>query len=100
MLAAGGVVTPEARIAYEKLRRINPARVEPRFWLAMGKEQSGELAEALAEYKALLATAPPDAPYRPPLEMRVREVSAQIARAVCRRARWPDHCRHGRCVQA
>ena len=79
MLAAGGVVTPEARIAYEKLRKINPARVEPRFWLAMAKEQSGELADALAEYKALLATAPPDAPYRPPIEMRVREVSAQIA---------------------
>ena len=79
MLAAGGVVTVEARIAYEKLRKINPERVEPRFWLAMAKEQSGELAEALAEYKALLAAAPPDAPYRPPLEMRVREVSAQIA---------------------
>jgi cytochrome c-type biogenesis protein CcmH len=78
-LAAGGLVTLEARRAYEKLRKIDPNRVEPRFWLAMAKEQSGDLAEALGEYKALLAAAPPDAPYRPPLEMRVREVSSQIA---------------------
>lgn len=79
MLAADGVVTLEARRAYEKLNKLDPGRVEPRFWLAMAKEQAGELAEALADYKALLASAPPDAAYRPPLEMRVREVSAQIA---------------------
>jgi cytochrome c-type biogenesis protein CcmH len=78
-LAAGGLVTLEARRAYEKLRKLDPARVEPRFWLALAKEQSGDLAEALADYKALLAAAPSDAAYRPPLEMRVREVSSQIA---------------------
>lgn len=79
MLAAGGLVTVEARSAYMKLNKLEPGKVEPRFWLAMAKEQAGELAEALAEYKALLAAAPPDAQYRPPLEMRVREVSSQIA---------------------
>jgi cytochrome c-type biogenesis protein CcmH len=79
MLAAGGVVTTEARAAYEKLHNLDPRRVEPRFWLAMAKEQSGDLPAALADYKALLASAPADAPYRQPLEMRVREVSSQIA---------------------
>jgi cytochrome c-type biogenesis protein CcmH len=79
MLAAGGLVTTEARTAYEKLSKLEPRRVEPRFWLAMAKEQSGDLSGALADYRALLAEAPADASYRPPVEMRVREVSSRIA---------------------
>ena len=39
-------------------------RPEPRFWLALAKEQDGKLADALADYKALLAEAPADAPWR------------------------------------
>ena len=55
ILASDGVVTEEARAAYEKILKIEPGRVEPRFWLAMAKEQDGRLADALADYKALLA---------------------------------------------
>jgi cytochrome c-type biogenesis protein CcmH len=79
MLASGGVVTEEARVAYEKILKLDPGRVEPRFWLAMAKEQDGRLADALAEYKALLAAAPADAEYRPPLTMRIQEVTARMA---------------------
>ena len=71
MLASDGIVTEEARAAYEKILKLEPGRVEPRFWLAMAKEQDGRLADALADYKALLAEAPPEAPYRPPLTMRI-----------------------------
>ena len=42
----------------------SPAGVEPRFWLALAKEQDGKLAPALADYRALLADAPADAPWR------------------------------------
>jgi cytochrome c-type biogenesis protein CcmH len=79
MLASDGVVTEEARVAYEKILKLEPARVEPRFWLAMAREQDGRLADALAEYKALLADSPADANYRAPLTMRIQEVSARIA---------------------
>jgi cytochrome c-type biogenesis protein CcmH len=79
MLASDGIVTEEARTAYEKILKLEPGKVEPRFWLAMAKEQDGKLADALADYKALLAEAPADAPYRQPLDMRVQEVSARIA---------------------
>ena len=79
MLASDGVVTEEARVAYEKILKLEPGRIEPRFWLAMAKEQDGRLADALAEYKALLADAPAEANYRPPLTMRIQEVTARIA---------------------
>ena len=79
MLASDGVVTEEARVAYEKILKLEPGRVEPRFWLAMAKEQDGRLADALAAYKALLAEAAADAPYRSPLTMRIQDVTARIA---------------------
>jgi cytochrome c-type biogenesis protein CcmH len=79
ILAKDGIVTEEARAAYGKLLKLEPGRAEPRFWLAMGKEQDGRLADALADYTALLSEAPPDAAYRAALEMRTREVSARIA---------------------
>ena len=79
MLASDGVVTEEARVAYDKILKLEPGRIEPRFWLAMAKEQDGHLADALAAYKALLAEAAADAPYRSPLTMRIQDVTARIA---------------------
>jgi cytochrome c-type biogenesis protein CcmH len=78
MLAHDGVVTEQARAAYEKLLTLEPGRVEPRFWLAMGKEQDGRLADALADYTTLLNEAPADAAYRPSLQARIKEVSARL----------------------
>jgi cytochrome c-type biogenesis protein CcmH len=79
MLAAGGAVTDEARVAFEKLVKLEPDRVAPRFWLAMAKEQSGEYDTALSDYTALLAAAPAEANYRAPLEQRIRELTSLIA---------------------
>ena len=79
VLAADGIVTEQARLAYEKIARLEPARPEPRFWLALAKEQDGRLADALADYKALLADAPPDAAWRPAVEGRVGDVSRRLA---------------------
>jgi cytochrome c-type biogenesis protein CcmH len=84
ILAKDGVVTEEARAAYEKILKLEPGRAEPRFWLAMGKEQDGRLPEALADYRALLNEAVPDADYRDALEARVKDVSGRIAAGVGR----------------
>lgn len=78
MLATDGVVTEEARTAYEKVLKIEPGRVEARFWLAMAKEQDGRLADALADYNKMLSEAPADAPYRSALTRRIGEVSARL----------------------
>jgi cytochrome c-type biogenesis protein CcmH len=78
MLASDGIVTEEARTAYEKLLKLDPGKVEARFWLAMAKEQDGRFADALADYKTLLSEAPPEATYRQPLAMRIKEVSSRL----------------------
>ena len=81
VFAADGIVTEQARAAYEKLSRLEPGRVEPRFWLALAKEQDGKLADALADYKGLLADAPAGVPWRAAVESRVAEVSRRLAGA-------------------
>jgi cytochrome c-type biogenesis protein CcmH len=80
MLASEGIVTEPARAAYEKILKLEPGKVEPRFWLALAKEQDGRSGEALADYTALLRKAPPEASYRPVLEKRIAEASARMAK--------------------
>jgi cytochrome c-type biogenesis protein CcmH len=79
VFAADGIVTEEARTAYEKILKLEPAGIEPRFWLALAKEQDGKLADALADYKGLLAEAPADAPWRAAVESRIADVSRRMA---------------------
>jgi cytochrome c-type biogenesis protein CcmH len=77
-MANDGSVTADARAAYAKMLKLEPGRVEPRFWLALGKEQDGRFADALADYSALLKEAPAEASYRPTLETRIAEVSGRM----------------------
>ena len=75
MLANDGVVSEEARRAYERLLKLEPDRVEARFWLAVAKEQDGKLNEALSDYRALLSAAPAAAPWRAAVSERLEELS-------------------------
>ena len=79
VFAADGIVTEEARAAYERILKLEPGRVEPRFWLALAKEQDGKLADALADYRGLLAEAPADAPWRAAVESRFAEASRRLS---------------------
>jgi len=81
VLAADGIVGEEARIAFEKVLQLEPSRPEPRFWLALAKEQDGKLVQALADYRALLAQAPSAAPWRETLEHRIADLSRRLAGA-------------------
>ena len=81
VLANDGVITEPARLAYEKLAKLEPGRVEPRFWLAYAREQDGQLETARAEYKALIAGAPADARWLPAVEERLHVVEQRIAGA-------------------
>ncbi|HEY5070513.1 MAG TPA: c-type cytochrome biogenesis protein CcmI [Caulobacteraceae bacterium] len=62
-LAAGGRVTPAARTAFGSALAGDPADPRARYFLAMAKDQSGDHAGALADWVALLKSAPPDAPW-------------------------------------
>lgn len=77
VLAADGIVTETARRTYERMLELEPGRPEARFGLALAKEQDGDLTEAEAAYRALLAETPPDAPWRRLIEERIETVTAR-----------------------
>lgn len=78
IFADGGVVGEAARQSLERLLALNPQSTEARFWLAMAKEQDGKLEAAAADFRAMLAQAPQDVPWRGMVEERLGEVMAKI----------------------
>jgi len=78
MLANDGVVTEEARRAYDKILKLEPDWVEARYWLAVAKEQDGKLGEAAADYRALLGAAPSAAPWRAAVSERLEDVTRRL----------------------
>ena len=81
ILANNGIVSEDARVALTKARLGEPGRIDVRFWLAVAREQDGDLAGALSELHALLASAPADAPWRPAVDERIRAITARLAAA-------------------
>ncbi len=77
IMLANGVVDEPARRAYERLHELNPKAVEPRLWLAIAKEQDGDLAGASADYKALAAEKPEE-PWKSMLDERMRAVTMKL----------------------
>lgn len=55
LAASNGIVTDEARAAFERIVALDPKRPEPRYWLAIGKEQDGKLAAAIEDFARLSA---------------------------------------------
>lgn len=74
-MAEGGIVTADARAAFEAASALDPAAPEPRFFLAVAAQQEGDLAEATTILTALLADAPADAPWRGMVENALAELS-------------------------
>lgn len=59
--AANGVVTGEAKEAFERALKHDPNEVKARFFLGLAAEQDGKREQAAAIWRAMLADAPPDA---------------------------------------
>jgi cytochrome c-type biogenesis protein CcmH len=62
--AAGGVVTGDARQAFDRALVDRPGQPQARYYLALAAEQDGKKADAIKDYQALLADSPPEAPWR------------------------------------
>ena len=62
--AAGGVVTDEARQAFDRALTEQPGQPQARYYLALAAEQDGKKADAIRDYQSLLADSAPDAPWR------------------------------------
>jgi cytochrome c-type biogenesis protein CcmH len=63
VFAANGVVTAEAKAAFERAMALDATRVEARYFLGLAAEQDGDYSQAAATWRALLEAAPPDAPW-------------------------------------
>jgi cytochrome c-type biogenesis protein CcmI len=61
--ANDGIVTEDARLAFEESVRLQPDNPRSRFYVALGLEQAGRHDEARAAFEAIAAQSPPDAPW-------------------------------------
>lgn len=71
VIHAGGLITPAANLAFEKAAQLAPEHPAPRFFYGLAQAQAGRLDEAERTWRALLATAPPDAPWRAQVEQQL-----------------------------
>jgi cytochrome c-type biogenesis protein CcmH len=62
--SSNGVVTSDAKIEFERAVSLDAANVKPRYFLGLAAEQDGRPADAAKLWRALLAEAPQDAPWR------------------------------------
>jgi len=63
VVAANGVVTADAKAAFERALKIDPQDVMARFYMGMAADQDGRRAEADKIWNDLIAGAPPNAPW-------------------------------------
>lgn len=90
ILAANGVVGEPARQAYAKLLALDPKAVEAHVWLAIAKEQDGDLAGAAAEYQALIDAGGSQEPWRSLLDQRLKGVLAKLNGSAAAAPAAPD----------
>jgi cytochrome c-type biogenesis protein CcmH len=75
--AAGGVVTVEARAAFEKALADTPGLPKARFYLALAVEQDGDAKKAIEQYQSLLDDAKPGAPYVSAVRTRLAKLKGE-----------------------
>jgi cytochrome c-type biogenesis protein CcmH len=73
-----GRVTADARKAFERALALDPELLPARFYLALALDQEGALEKAAAAWRALLASAPAQAPWRAIVEQHLAAVSARL----------------------
>jgi cytochrome c-type biogenesis protein CcmH/NrfG len=81
VIQGGGLVSPAARLAFERAARIAPDHPGPPFFMGLAYAQAGQPDKAIALWQALLAKAPPDAPWRKDLEQRLAELQGTAGAA-------------------
>jgi cytochrome c-type biogenesis protein CcmH len=80
--AANGVVTDEAKHAFQKAFAGDPHDAKAGYYLGLADEQDGNGAAAAAKWRALLAQAPPDAPWASFVREALARVTATSASSV------------------
>jgi cytochrome c-type biogenesis protein CcmH len=63
--AADGVISAQARAAFEKALALDPAAIKASYFLAQAAEQDGNAEKARGHYAEIVARSPADAPWLP-----------------------------------
>lgn len=84
--AAGGVVTAEAKAEFERAIALDADEVKASYFLGLAAEQDGRTDEAASIWRALLAKAPSDAPWRPLVQAALARVGGSPAPALSNEA--------------
>lgn len=71
----GGIVTAEAREAFEAAQALDSVAPAPRFYLALAAEQEGKTQAAATAWRALLADTSSESPWRGPIEQALARVA-------------------------
>lgn len=80
IMAAGGVVTAEARESLAEAVRLDARNARARYFLALGKEQDGDAEGAMAALRALLADAEAGADWAEGVRRQVARIEADAGR--------------------
>jgi len=75
--AANGVVTPEARETFERVRGTAPFDARALFYLGLAEAQAGNGAAALQTWTDLASVSPENAPWMPTLRERMRQTASE-----------------------
>ena len=78
MAAAGGVVTGEAKAEFERAVAMNADEIKASYFLGLAAEQDGRKDAAASIWKAMLAKAPADAPWRPLVQAALSRVGGPV----------------------
>jgi cytochrome c-type biogenesis protein CcmH len=73
---ANGVVTAEAKAAFERAVELHHDDVKARYFLGLAAQQDGRPSDAAEIWRALLASAPADAPWAPFLRSELAKLGA------------------------
>jgi len=74
-MAAGGVVTTDAKQAFDRAVAIEPGNLQAMFFLGIAAHQDGDDGAAAGIWRVLIARAPADAPWLPMVRERLAQVS-------------------------
>jgi len=75
--AANGVVTAEAKSAFERAQALDPDELKARFYTGLAAEQDGDRAKAAEIWRAMTKNAPADARWLPMVQDALARVGSQ-----------------------
>lgn len=76
--AAGGIVTPQALGLFGQALERDPTDPRARYFLALARQQAGDLRGALARWQDLMKDSPADAPWVPHVRQDITNVARQL----------------------